>query len=331
MENPLFEPFYESCFRNRPNNYNPTEYFIKISTRNHYGTRNPPSYTSICSPIRRLAHHLLTLSVAGRHSGKEKVTLDDLFLLHSMDGGARVEVPWHVAKIFTDKAKGYKKKSPIVGAHLIGKIARSYGLMTQRSLRSVTLGPETSLLSVAKLVDLGICSYNGLGLGEMVDDLPDDGKNEVAEAVEGHGNVEGVRRHPNMTFTNRLRAIDERLRDIETNISTLSTEVDDLTYVVSGMSEQCDQFYDEFGQMRLEQQRFQTWNTDHLSQLLSFHHINHTRYDETPYSYVRNIPDLEVQHGVNFMSNTPVYSTSPSFSPNPFGLFDDANAGPSIS
>ncbi|GKG12401.1 hypothetical protein Tco_0346638, partial [Tanacetum coccineum] len=57
-----------------------------------------------------------------------------------MDRGARVDVPWHVAKFFTDKEKGYKKKSPIVGAHLIGKIARSYGLMTQRSLRSVTLG-----------------------------------------------------------------------------------------------------------------------------------------------------------------------------------------------
>ncbi|GJY91161.1 hypothetical protein Tco_0506357 [Tanacetum coccineum] len=29
---------------------------------------------------------LLTLTVASRHSGKEKVTLDDLFLLHSMVG-----------------------------------------------------------------------------------------------------------------------------------------------------------------------------------------------------------------------------------------------------
>ncbi|GJW64851.1 hypothetical protein Tco_0116735 [Tanacetum coccineum] len=149
--------------------------------------------------------------------------------------------------------------------------------------------------------------YNGLGLGEMVDDLPDDGRNEVAEAVEGQGNIEGVRLRPNMTFTNRLRAMDERLGDIKTNILTLSIEI------------------------RLEQQRFQTWNTDHISQLLSFHHINHTRYDGTPYSYVPNIPDLVVQQGVNFMSNTLVYSTAPSSSPNPFGLFDDTNAGPSTS
>ncbi|GKD80423.1 hypothetical protein Tco_1347262 [Tanacetum coccineum] len=60
-----------------------------------------------------------------------------------------------------------------------------------------------------------------------------------------------------MTFTNRLRAMDERLGDIENNISTLITK------------------------------------------------------------------------GVNFMSNTPVYFTTPSSSLNPFDLFDDANAGPS--
>ncbi|GJY02965.1 hypothetical protein Tco_0361117 [Tanacetum coccineum] len=74
-----------------------------------------------------------------RHSRKEKVTLDDLFLLHSMDGGV----------IWTDEL-GHS--------------------------RGVTLGRETSLLNVAKLVDLGICKYNALGHGEMVNDV-----SEVAE------------------------------------------------------------------------------------------------------------------------------------------------------
>ncbi|GKA50302.1 hypothetical protein Tco_0743375 [Tanacetum coccineum] len=141
----------------------------------------------------------------------------------------------------------------------------SFSLTNQRLQEEKSNCPETSLLSMEKLVDLGICRYNGLGLGEIVDDLLDDGRNEVVEAVEGRGNIEGVRRRPNMTFTNRLRAMDERLGDIETNILTLNIEVEDLTYVVSGMSEQYDQFYDEFGKMKLEQQRFQTWNTDHLS------------------------------------------------------------------
>ncbi|GJW78624.1 hypothetical protein Tco_0140306 [Tanacetum coccineum] len=247
-----------------------------------------------------------------RHSEKEKVTLDDLFLLHSMDKGVSIDVSWHVAKFFADKAKGYKKKSLIVGAHLIGRIARSFGLMTPGALRGVTLGPETSLLN-------------------MVDDIPKVAEDEGAGACMGQADVGGVRRHPNMTTTNRLRAMDERLGDIETDISRLVGDVNELTYVVSGMSEQYDQFYGEFGHWRTEQERFLTWNTYHLSQLLAHHHIDHTRYNRTPYAYVPDIPDLGVQQGVNFMSSTPIYSTAPSSSPNPFGLFGDANAGPSTS
>ncbi|GJY72739.1 hypothetical protein Tco_0477170 [Tanacetum coccineum] len=163
-----------------------------------------------------------------RHSGKEKVTLDDLFLLHNIDGGARVEVPWHVAKFFINKAKGYKKKNPI-----------------------------TSLLNVAKLVDLGIYMYNGLGYGKLVDNFSDNREDEGA-ANAGDDNEGGVRRRPNMSFTNRLRAMDERLCEMETDISRIRSDIDDLTYVVSGMSEQYDQFYGEFRQMRREQERFQT-------------------------------------------------------------------------
>ncbi|GKF09534.1 hypothetical protein Tco_0043758, partial [Tanacetum coccineum] len=101
------------------------------------------------------------IQALGLHSGKEKVTLDDLFLLHSMDGGVNVDVPWHVAKFLCDKAKGSKWKSPIVGAHLIGRIASYYGLMTLGALMNVTLGPKTLSMSVTKLVDLGIRKYNG--------------------------------------------------------------------------------------------------------------------------------------------------------------------------
>nr|GEU92144.1 hypothetical protein [Tanacetum cinerariifolium] len=178
---------------------------------------------------------MLTLSAAGRNSSTKKVTLDDLFLLNR-DGGARVDVPWHVDKFFTKKEKGYKKKSPIVGAHLIGRIARSYGLMTTGSLRSLNLGQETSLLNVAKLVDLGICRYNGLGYGELVNDIPDNDEDEgVADAADD--DERGVSCRPNMSFTSRLRAIDERLGEMETDISKLGGDIDDLTYVLSGMSE----------------------------------------------------------------------------------------------
>ncbi|GKE41908.1 hypothetical protein Tco_1469192, partial [Tanacetum coccineum] len=92
-----------------------------------------------------ILHHLITMSVAGRHSRKEKVNLEELFL-SSMDEGVSVDVPWHVAKFLCDKAKGSKRKSLIVGAHLIRKIASYYGLMTL---------------------------YNGLGIGEIVAEIPE--------------------------------------------------------------------------------------------------------------------------------------------------------------
>ncbi|GJU05277.1 zinc finger, CCHC-type containing protein [Tanacetum coccineum] len=179
-----------------------------------------------------------------------------------------VDVPWHIAKFLSDKAKGSKRKSPIMGAHLIGKIASYYGLMTLEALINVTLGPETSSMSVAKLVDLGICSYNGMGIGEMVVEiLKVAGDDDVGA---GHAEIGGVGCHLNMSIANRLRAMGERLGEIV-------NDVDELTYVVSGMSEQ------------------------------------------TPYSYVPNIPDLGVQQGVNFMSGIPVYSTASSPSSSQFG------------
>ncbi|GJV12328.1 hypothetical protein Tco_1353869 [Tanacetum coccineum] len=125
-----------------------------------------------------------------RHSGKEKVTLDDLFLLHSMDVGVSVD------------------------------IASYYGLMTLGSLMNDTLGPETFSISVAKLVDLGICRYNGLGIGEMVAEIPKVAGDDVVGA--GHAKIGGVGRHPNMSNDNRLRAMDERLGELVNNVNELT-------------------------------------------------------------------------------------------------------------
>ncbi|GKB11122.1 hypothetical protein Tco_0845045 [Tanacetum coccineum] len=94
--------------------------------------------------------------------------------------------------------------------------------------------------------------------------------------------------------------MDERLREMETNVASIVIDIEELTYATSGMSEQYEQFYGELGQWRSEQER-------------------------TPYAYVPTIPDLGVQHGVNFMSGTPSYSTAPSPSPSTsqFGMFHD--------
>ncbi|GKF12034.1 hypothetical protein Tco_0049960 [Tanacetum coccineum] len=119
----------------------------------------------------------------------------------------------------------------------------------------------------------------------MVVEIPEVARDD--DVGVGQAEIGGVGRHPNMSNTNKLRAMDERLGEIVNN-------VDELTYVISGMSKKYDQFYREFGQWQTEQERFISWNTDHLSQLLAHHHINHTHYDGTRYSYVLNIPDLGV-------------------------------------
>ncbi|GKE56665.1 hypothetical protein Tco_1495850, partial [Tanacetum coccineum] len=127
-------------------------------------------------------------------------------------------------KFLCDKAKGSKRKNLIVGAHLIGKIASCYSLMTLGSLMNVTLGPETYSMSLAKLVDLGICRYNGLGIGEMVAEILEVAGDDDVGA--GQAEIKGVGRHPNMSNANRLRAMDERLGEIV-------NDIDELTYLLA--------------------------------------------------------------------------------------------------
>ncbi|GJX43147.1 hypothetical protein Tco_0259823 [Tanacetum coccineum] len=174
-----------------------------------------------------------------RYDANEKVTLDDLFMLHSMDGGEMVDVPWTVAKFLSEKAKGYKKKNLICEAHLIRRIARSYGLMAPTYMRI------------------------------LMDDKLDNSKDEAAavEARRAQDEEGHVRRTPNMSFTQRLRAMDDRMGDMDASIYKLSNDIEEITAV----------------------------------------------------------------QGVNYMASPQVFSTAPTPSPNPFGLFDDAGAGPSTS
>nr|GEY44307.1 hypothetical protein [Tanacetum cinerariifolium] len=86
----------------------------------------------------------------------------------------------------------------------------------------------------------------------------DDSENEadVDEVRRAQNEEGGVRRHPNMSFTNMLRAMDDRLGDMDTNIFKLSDEFENLTAVMSEMFEQYDQFYREIDAM--SQQYFST-------------------------------------------------------------------------
>ncbi|GJS26452.1 hypothetical protein Tco_0487072 [Tanacetum coccineum] len=100
-----------------------------------------------------------------RFTTKEKVTLADWFYLHNMDRGMLLVVPWQVAKFLSDKAK-------------------------------------------VQLEEFGIVKFNGLGQAEMVGQILDDSdkEEEAARARRAQDeNEEGLRRRPNMSFTNRLQ------------------------------------------------------------------------------------------------------------------------------
>ncbi|GJX40902.1 hypothetical protein Tco_0255892 [Tanacetum coccineum] len=131
MNNNLFAFYHAACVRNKPNNYDPNPYFRDISSKNHFDSSNPFSYTTIKNLIHRLVHRLLTLFMPGIYSAKEK------------------------------------KKSKIMGAYLIGRLARHFGLMSTTALKLVTRGQETTLYDVVKLGELGIFRFNGLGHAEI--------------------------------------------------------------------------------------------------------------------------------------------------------------------
>ncbi|GJX34086.1 hypothetical protein Tco_0245643 [Tanacetum coccineum] len=170
--------------------------------------------------------------------------------------------------------------------------------MSPAALRVVTRGHETQLLNLAKLRELGIVRFDGVGQTNIVSDRLDDSDEkfkvvEVRRAQEEDKGSPG--RCPNMSFTNRHRVMDDRHGEIYKHIYKLGGEMEKLTKVMSGMSEQYDEFYGEFRLMRLAQEKFYSWNSSHMIQLLSYHHLNHTRFDGTQYTYVPNIPDLCVQ------------------------------------
>nr|GEV64476.1 hypothetical protein [Tanacetum cinerariifolium] len=151
--------------------------------------------------------------------------------------------------------------------------------------------------------ELRIVRFNGLGHVEIVNETlyNSDEEAKAAEVRRAQEENEGsLRRRPNMSFTNRLRVMDDKPGELNQHIYCIGDEVEELTTVVF----------------------------DRMTHLLSYHRLNHTRYDGTQYTYVPDILDLGVQQGVNFMSNPQTYSTAPADS---FGLFGNPGDKPSTS
>ncbi|GKA79445.1 hypothetical protein Tco_0786041 [Tanacetum coccineum] len=145
------------------------------------------------------------------HGGRALQDLDEFYHDHVVE----LDVVDMVVFQLGGAKRRCPEKSKIVGAYIIKRITMSLGLMSNVSLRVVTIGQDTSLLDVVKLVELGIISYNGLGQGEIVEDKLVDSEDEVdaAKARRAQDENKGSpRRRSNMSFTNRLRVMDDRLR-----------------------------------------------------------------------------------------------------------------------
>lgn len=255
MNSDMFAEFNGACRRARHPNYNPRIYFYSISTAVNYDTSSPPSCNTIRISLRHCFHRLIAFSIAGRHSGRQKVNVGYIYMLQGMDGGDPIDVPWNLAKFISGGAKGFqKRKSCIQGAHLIGKLARGLGLMTPATLSIVTRGQECSMIGITKLCKFGICRLNGAGEVEMEPEIVRDGLVRIrsSQATGSYGNVgEGhVRQRPIRSIGDRLLAMDDRMGDMEGNISHIVEDIDEITAMISGMNIQYDGFYGEFRQMQ---------------------------------------------------------------------------------
>lgn len=92
MASPGFAAYWADSLRIVPDQGLLGDYWDRISSGGD-STTTTPSYTLIREPMRRLCHHLIALSIAGRGQSPEKVNTLDLFILRSTDEGLVVNIP----------------------------------------------------------------------------------------------------------------------------------------------------------------------------------------------------------------------------------------------
>lgn len=187
-------------------------------------------------------HRLLAVSVHARHSAREKMTMEDIFLMHSMDGGDNIDIPWYLARFMTGRAKGAQEGNLIQGAHYISRLARSFGLMTPAALARVTIRADTTLIGIPKLVEYGVVTYDALREPILQPEVDADG----AGPSQASGSMGGVRVCPTMTMMERMNIMDGRLGHMEQSMIGFGNDMDDMTAAVSGMNYMFDSLCFDF-------------------------------------------------------------------------------------
>ncbi|GJY05653.1 hypothetical protein Tco_0371593 [Tanacetum coccineum] len=113
------------------------EYWTGISSTGDFLT-TVLSYTAMREPLRRLCHHLIAFTIAGRGQAPDKVNTTDLYYLRSMDEGT-VNVSYLLAQYLFRHVEGRKKGAKMFGGYFITHLAEHFRLLTKKRLQGLTM------------------------------------------------------------------------------------------------------------------------------------------------------------------------------------------------
>ncbi|GKE53099.1 hypothetical protein Tco_1488255 [Tanacetum coccineum] len=145
---------------------------------------------SIRDPRIKLAHRCIMMTITSRKKTTNRVTEIDLFYLYCIYGeGVVYNIPYWLAKYL----KGIRDKSVIFGGMFVTKIARSFGLLTEKMMSVLNHEPPPHIYRKKSLVKIGVimeihegeCCWPATR-GVVEEDKGDD------EEGDGEGGNEGV-------------------------------------------------------------------------------------------------------------------------------------------
>nr|GEX23059.1 hypothetical protein [Tanacetum cinerariifolium] len=203
---------------------------------------------NIREPLRRLCYRLIAFTIAGRGQAPEKVTTIDLYYLRSMDERT-VNVPYLLAHYLFRYAEVRKQGPKIFGGHFIARLTEHFGLITEESLRGLTVVVrDLTMINMDELVRL-----------------------HIYERLLGILNWDQRGSRLELWLKLIRRTIPQRLQRLEEEVHRLRESFRKKRVVVDGMSR-------DFA-------RFTTWVVGCLGQLLDASGVTYLRYGDSHVPY----------------------------------------------
>ncbi|GJY37089.1 hypothetical protein Tco_0422467 [Tanacetum coccineum] len=108
---------------------------------------------SIRNPRIRLSHRCLTMTITGKKETTHRVTEIDLFYLYCIfEDGIVCNIPYWLAKYL----KSVKEKSVIFGGMFETRMARSFGLLTNKLVSVLNREPPSHVYRKTSLIKMGV-------------------------------------------------------------------------------------------------------------------------------------------------------------------------------